>query len=200
MTLFLRRGLLGALAVAALLLAGPASAHHLMGFFHLEPTPLSGLISGMMHPILGPDHLLFLLAIGLVGLHRPRAWVVALLACGLVGAGLGLVVPGVAAVEPLVALSLVCTGLVLAGKLPAAVLIPSVALHGYALSGSVIGWEPTPIACYLIGLLISQAALLTLGLTLVQRWGQQLSNSARSTLTGLLIGIGLAFTWTAVIP
>ena len=200
MTLFLRRGLLGALACAALLLAGPASAHHLMGFFHLEPTPLSGLISGLMHPILGPDHLLFLLAIGLVGLQRPRTWVVALLACGLLGAGLGLVTPGLAAVEPLVALSLVGTGLVLAGRLPAAVLVPSIALHGYALSGSVIGWEATPIAFYLIGLLISQAGLLTLGLTLVNRWGRQLSSSARSTLTGLLIGIGLAFTWSSVIP
>jgi len=35
-------------------------------------------------------------------------------------------------------------------------LLPAFALHGYVLSASVIGWEPTPVAAYLLGLLISQ--------------------------------------------
>ncbi|NBP98458.1 MAG: hypothetical protein EBU51_02525, partial [Synechococcaceae bacterium WB6_3A_227] len=39
----------------------PVFAHHLMGFFHMEPSPASGLLSGLLHPALGPDHLLFLL-------------------------------------------------------------------------------------------------------------------------------------------
>jgi len=47
--------------------AAPASAHHLMELFHLNKvTPLAGLLSGIGHPLLGPDHLLFLLALGLV--------------------------------------------------------------------------------------------------------------------------------------
>ncbi|NDF00541.1 MAG: urease accessory protein UreJ, partial [Verrucomicrobia bacterium] len=54
------------LGAAALLLPAPASAHHAMAFLHMQPGPLAGIVSGLMHPVLGPDHLLFLLAIGLV--------------------------------------------------------------------------------------------------------------------------------------
>ena len=36
-------------------------------------TPLQGLLSGIGHPLLGPDHLLFLLAIAFIGLARPRS-------------------------------------------------------------------------------------------------------------------------------
>jgi len=186
--------------VLPLLLAAPASAHHLMGLFHLKPSPLSGLLSGLAHPILGPDHLLFLLAIGLVGIVRPFRWVLGLLACGLVGNALGLALPGFSWIEPLVALSVTLTGLVLAGRLPAAVLAPAFVLHGYALSGSVLGWEPTPIGFYLLGLLLSQTALLAVALTVVRRWGRQASSGALSLTAGLLMGIGLAFTWSALIP
>lgn len=188
------------LAAVALLLPAPASAHHLMGLFHMQPGPISGLVSGLMHPILGPDHLVFLLAIGLVALNRRAGWIVGLLLAGLVGAGLGLALPGFAAVEPMVALSLVATGLVLLGRLPAAVLVPAFALHGYALSASVIGWEPTPIAFYLIGLLIGQSLMLLLSLTAVSRWRKTASAASLRLVAGLLLGLGLAFTWSAVIP
>jgi hydrogenase/urease accessory protein HupE len=67
-------------AALSLLAAAPASAHHLMEAFQLTPSPLSGLLSGLGHPLLGPDHLLFLLALGLVGLQRPTRWVLGLLA------------------------------------------------------------------------------------------------------------------------
>lgn len=191
---------LSAAPLLALLLAAPASAHHLMGFLHLKPGPISGLISGVMHPILGPDHLLFLLAIGLVGTRHRFRWVAGLLACGLLGAALGLALPGLGVVEPLVALSLVLVGLVLTGRLPAPVLVPAFLLHGYALSGSVIGWEPTPIAFYLMGLLLGQTLLLGLALTLVRRWGQHAAAASRTLVAGLLMGIGLAFAWAQVVP
>jgi urease accessory protein len=188
------------LLVLPLLLAAPASAHHLMGFFHMQPGPVSGLISGLMHPILGPDHLLFLLAIGLVGIVRPFRWVLALLGCGLIGNALGLALPGLMGVEPLVALSVAFTGLVLARRLPAGVLVPAFLLHGYALSSSVIGWEPTPIAFYLLGLVVSQSLLLAVALTVVRRWRRRASSGAISLTAGLLLGIGLAFTWSALVP
>ena len=67
-----------------LLAAAPASAHHLMELFHQQqPTPLAGLLSGLGHPLLGPDHLLFLLALALVGLQRSSRWMLGLLAVGL---------------------------------------------------------------------------------------------------------------------
>ena len=74
-----------AVAALPLLLAAPASAHHLMDLTGMKPGVLTGLLSGLAHPILGPDHLLFLLAIGLVGIVHPFRWVLALLGCGLVG-------------------------------------------------------------------------------------------------------------------
>ena len=73
-------------------------------------------------------------------------------------------------------------------------------LHGYALSASVIGWEPTPIAFYLVGLLISQAALLLVSLTAIRRWAQAAAPQALNLTYGLLMGIGLAFTWSSVVP
>ena len=188
------------LGAAALLLAAPALAHHPMAFLQMQPGPLAGIVSGLMHPVLGPDHLLFLLAIGLVAIKRPLWWAGALLASGLLGSALGLVAPGFSAVEPLVALSVALVGLVLLRRLPAGILVPAFVLHGYALSASVIGWEPTPIAFYLVGLLISQAALLLVSLTAIRRWAQVAAPQALTLTYGLLMGIGLAFTWSSVVP
>ena len=188
-----------AVAALPLLLAAPASAHHLMDLTGMKPGVLTGLLSGLAHPILGPDHLLFLLAIGLVGIVHPFRWVLALLGCGLVGNGLGLALPGVAWIEPLVALSVALTGLVLARRLPPGVLVPAFLLHGYALSGAVLGWEPTPIGFYLVGLLVSQSLLLAVALTAVRSWRRTASSGAVNITAGLLMGIGLAFTWSALV-
>ena len=86
------------------LLATPAAAHHLMETFALKEGPLAGLLSGIGHPLLGPDHLLFLLALGLVGLVQRLRWVLALLAVGLTATGLGLLLPNLPGAEALVAL------------------------------------------------------------------------------------------------
>ena len=44
-----------------------------------------GLISGLGYPLLAPDHLLFLLALGLVGFSRPRRSLLPMLIVGLGG-------------------------------------------------------------------------------------------------------------------
>ena len=198
----LRLGAALPLGAAALLLfaATPASAHHLMGLLQLPPSPLSGLVSGLAHPLFGPDHLLFLLALGLVGLQKRLSWMIGLLATGLAGSVLGLALPGIPLAEPLVALSLVVVGLVLLQRLPALLLVPAFALHGYVLSAAVIGWEQSPIAFYLVGLLISQGLLLTAALTLVRRWGTGLSASQLRLTAGILIGVGSSFAWSALVP
>lgn len=176
-----------------------ASAHHLMGLFAIKPGPLSGLLSGLGHPVLGPDHLLFLLALGLVALKQRFRWVIALVAIALVAAVLGVWHPGLPGVSVLVPLSLVLVGLVSLDRLPAWLLLPAAALHGYALSEAVLGWEPAPVAFYLIGLLISQSLLLLLAVTLVRRWAERLGMQQRWLGAGLLIGLGLAFTWTGLV-
>jgi len=188
-----RFGLLAALLPLA---AAPALAHHPMESMGLEPSALSGLISGLAHPLLGPDHLLFLLVLGLVGWQRSLRSAITLLAVGLAGSALGLIWPGLPGAEALVSLSLVLEGLVLSGRVPAVLLVPAFALHGYVLSGSVLGWETTPIAFYLLGLLVSQALLLAVSLKLV---GRALDPQQRLWLAGALVGVGAAFTWSSLI-
>ncbi|QCH16118.1 hydantoin utilization protein A [Synechococcus sp. CB0101] len=182
----------------ALLVAGPALAHHPMEGMQLVPSAFTGLISGLAHPLLGPDHLLFLVALALVGLQRSGRWMITLLAVGLAGSSLGLIWPGLPAAELLVSLTLVVEGLVVLGRLPQGLLLPAFALHGYVLSGSVIGWESTPIATYLLGLLLSQGALL-LALLSLRGVAQQLNVQTRTLLAGTLIGIGAAFSWTTLV-
>ena len=185
-----------AVAGLALLSAAPASAHHLMELFHQDqPTVLAGLLSGLGHPLLGPDHLLFLLSLGLVGLQRSSRWIVGLLAVGLLGSAIGLVLPALPGAEVLVALTLVVVGLVITGRLSERLLVPCFALHGYVLSASVIGWEPSPIGAYLVGLLLSQSALLILSLAGLRRLAVRLEPSTLKLLAGVLIGAGAAFGW-----
>ena len=184
-----------------LLSAAPASAHHLMELFHQQqPSPLAGLLSGLGHPLLGPDHLLFLLALALVGLQRSSRWMLSLLAVGLLGSLVGLMSPQLPGAELLVALTLVVEGLVVVGRLPAALLVPSFALHGYVLSAAVIGWEPTAIGAYLVGLLLSQGTLLLLSLGVMRQTAMALAPSTRLLLAGSLMGIGAAFSWSLLVP
>ena len=67
-------------------LADPALAHHPFGMgVSSELSAWQALFSGVGHPLLGPDHLLFMLGIALVGLKRTKNWVLPLLAVGLGG-------------------------------------------------------------------------------------------------------------------
>lgn len=191
---------LGLLATPALvaLAASPALAHHPFGMEEGQQlSPWMGLVSGIGHPLLGPDHLLFLVAIGFVGLLRPAVWIVPLLATGLLGSAMSLMVPpsaGLAAgAELLASLSLVVAGLVALRRLPAATLLPAIAVHGYVLGGMVVGAEPTPLAAYLLGLLLSQAALLLVACRLCRWLRGHLPGSGRLVLGGVWIGLGSAF-------
>ncbi|MET0472193.1 MAG: HupE/UreJ family protein, partial [Xanthobacteraceae bacterium] len=49
--------------VPLLLMTESASAHHVMGG-RTPTTFVEGFLSGLGHPVIGPDHLAFLLAIG----------------------------------------------------------------------------------------------------------------------------------------
>jgi len=191
MTKLLKGASSGAAVVALLGLAvAPAQAHHAMDLFHLQPTPVNGLVSGLLHPVLGPDHLLFLLALSLVGLRQRVSWMLGLLVVGLLGSWAGLVLPGLPGAEPMVALSLAVVALVLLGRLPAALLLPAFALHGYVLSASVLGWSTMPVAGYLLGLAISQGLLLFASLQLLARFAASLAPRTRRWLALALVGAG----------
>lgn len=187
------------LAASALALAAPAQAHHAMEILQLPITPLNGLLSGLAHPVIGPDHLLFLLALSLVGLRSRAKWMLGLLAVGLLGSVVGLVLPGLPGAELLVALSLAAEALVVLGRLPVPVLIPAMALHGYVLSGSVLGWTSMPLGTYLLGLLLSQGALLVLALAVLQNAATSLRPVVRRVLAAVLIGLSAAGSLAALL-
>jgi urease accessory protein len=193
------------IAVAAALQPGPALAHHPFGMAEgTDLSPWMGFVSGIGHPLLGPDHLLFLLAIGFVGLRRPLGWVLPLLAAGLLGSAVAQVIPLGESLstlaEALVSLSLVLAGLVALAKVPPALLLPAIALHGYLLGGTVVGAEPTPLVTYFLGLLIGQGALLLAVTAGSRALLSSLQESGRRLLAGIWIGIGGAFAWTILIP
>lgn len=192
--------LLALIPASLLLLAPAAKAHHLMDLVHLQPTPLTGFLSGLAHPVIGPDHLLFLLALSLVGLRHRSRWMLALLGTGLAGSLLGLFVPGLPGVEALVAATLLLEAMVLLASWPVGLLLPAIALHGYALSGSVLGWTQGPLLTYLLGLFLAEAALLFLALTVLRRLAQPGGEGLRRLLGGVLIGCGAAWTWSALVP
>ncbi|MFN7678085.1 MAG: HupE/UreJ family protein [Cyanobacteriota bacterium] len=191
---------IAALVLPALVLASlPAQAHHLMDLTGLPPSPLAGLLSGLAHPVLGPDHLLFLCALSLVGLQRRALWMLALLATGLLGSLAGLLRPGLPFAEAAVAFSLVVVGLVWVRQWPKGLLLPAFALHGYVLSDAVLGWNQAPVALYGLGLFLSQGALLVVALTPLRALVERLSPQRRSLLCAGLIGCGVAWTWSALV-
>jgi len=197
----LLRRLSPALLIPVLLLLAPsgAQAHHLIEFLQERPTPLLGLMSGLAHPVIGPDHLLFLLALSMVGWRQRSVWMLALLVVGLAGSGMGLLLPGLPAAEALVAFTLVVVGLVLLGRLHPLVLLPAFAMHGYVLSATVLGWNAAPIGSYLLGLLISQGLLLLLALGGLRTFAASLSNGTVRILAAALLGCGAAWTWSALV-
>jgi len=151
-----------------LLLAGVGSvaAHHPMG--GVTPSTFTeGFLSGIGHPVIGIDHLAFIIAIGI--------------AAGFVGGGFGIIAGFIAAsslgvlahvielnvplVEPLVAVSVIVAGAALAIGVAATrggwLLLAIIAglFHGYAFGESIVGAERSVIGAYLIGLAIVEAAI-----------------------------------------
>lgn len=200
----LSRVVLLVMGYVAALAATPGWAHH--PFEGIDPQDinlLQGLVSGLGHPVLGVDHLVFLLAIVVITALTTRQWVLPLLAAGLAGSGLAVTagaVPGPGlglALELVVSLSLVAAGLVQAGWLSAWVLLPLMGVHGFLLGEPMIGAEPTPLLAYGLGLLLSQGALLLLVTSLLARSRSILAllRRLRMATTTLLVAMGVI--WSA---
>lgn len=185
-------------------LANPALAHHPFGMGESsELSAWQALLSGIGHPLLGPDHLLFMLGIALVGLKKTKKWVLPLLAIGLAGSAFVQLqpLPDLLApwAEALVSLSLAIEGLIVLNLLSPKLLVPMFALHGYLLGSTIVGAEPSPLIGYFLGLLLSQVALLLLVTTTSQRIINWLGANGRLLTAGIWIGIGSAFSWVALV-
>lgn len=181
-----------------------ALAHHPFGMGDSSQlSTLQGFTSGIGHPLLGPDHLLFILAIACVGLRRPKKWVLPLISIGLGGSALAQLQPLPDLLMPwaetLVSLSLAIEGLIVLNYLSSKWLLPMFALHGYLLGTTIIGAEPTPLIGYFLGLLLAQGALLLLVTEVSKRIITWLGKNGLILNAGILIGTGLAFSWVTVV-
>ena len=166
-------------------------------------TAWQGLLSGVGHPLLGPDHLLFLLAIAFIGLRRPMAWVIPLLVIGLGGSLLSQFIPLSDAIAPwaeaLVSLSLAAEGLIALSVLSPLWLCPLIALHGFLLGSTIVGAEASPLLTYFLGLLLGQGALLLLVASWSKGLLERLGAQGQRLGAGIWMGIGMAFAWVALI-
>jgi urease accessory protein len=159
------------LLVMGLAASHPALAHHPMGGT-VPATFWQGLLSGIGHPVIEPDHLLFLLGAAVaVAVARVPARRAALLlpAYALAGAaGTAVHAPGfeIPWAELGIAASLLGIAAALwLQRLPGLMLAVACALaagfvHGYAYGEAVIGAETTPLLAYLAGLALIQTGLL----------------------------------------
>jgi urease accessory protein len=194
------------LAVTGLVLtAGNASAHHVMGG-RMPSTFTEGLLSGLGHPVIGADHLAFLVGLGIavgiggLSLLSPLLFLVAM-ACGVAAHAAAINIPGA---ELIVALSVLAAGAILAtGRLIhaswwAALFIVAGFFHGYAYGESIYGAESTPLVAYLAGLVAIQAVL-TVGVALVTRtlWRSKLGPRLAGAAIG---GVGFAVLIAQIIP
>lgn len=160
---FSRLGLAVACLVAA---SGPSAAHHPMG--GATPTTfMEGFLSGIGHPVIGIDHLAFIIAIGIAAtfVSGGFAIIAAFIAASTVGVLTHVAELNVPMVEPLVAASVVVAGAALATGFARAqagwIALAAIAglLHGYAFGETAVGAERNVIGAYLIGLAIVQAAI-----------------------------------------
>jgi urease accessory protein len=195
------------LAAPFFLVTAPAAAHHVMGG-NVPTTLLEGLLSGLGHPVIGPEHLGFLIAVALVvgacglSLALPAVFVAAMAAgVALHAGGIGFPPTGI-----MVALSTLLAGFLLArGRaIPpaawAALFAIAGVFHGYAFGESIYGAETTPLGAYLVGLIVVQGAL-TIGVALVvRRIGARMSELMPRLAGAAVLGVGFAALIGQLIP
>ncbi|MGE3919218.1 MAG: HupE/UreJ family protein, partial [Hyphomicrobiaceae bacterium] len=161
-----RYGTLAMALAAALAGTSPALAHHMMDG-KVPVTFVQGLMSGLAHPVIGPDHLAFLAAIGIAAAIVPAgarlilAFIAASTAGVLAHAG-ALDVPfaeALVASSVVVAGALVTTGRGAGAGLWLAVAVLAGVVHGYAFGESIVGADRPVLGAYLLGLALVSAAV-----------------------------------------
>ena len=193
--------------VAGLFLAAePALAHHVMGG-RMPATFGEGFLSGLGHPVIGLDHFAAVVAVGcLAAAHRAGA----VLALGFVAAMMlgvaahlgGATVPGA---ELLVALTVVGLGVAVVRTPPlpvaaaVALFVAAGLVHGYAFGESIYGAERAPLAAYLLGLAVIQAAIALAALNVTLALVRRGPTPVRLIGAGVA-GIGLAFLMQNIAP
>jgi urease accessory protein len=186
-----------AVVIALLCVAEPALAHHVMG----GQTPTSfiqGLLSGLGHPVIGPDHLAAVIAVGCLAAAHPRGalLIIGYVAAMMIGAAAHIGEATVAGAEIFVALSVIALGLLLLLDRPLRLDI-AIALfafaglvNGYALGESIAGAEPAPLYGYFVGLALIQSAIALAVMGMVPMLTARKPMASR-LVGGLVLGVGV---------
>lgn len=191
-----------ALALALVVLCAPASAHA-----HLVSTRFGQLYGGLLHALLGLEHVLVWIGLGLLGgfqaTHVARWLVLVLPASVAAGAVLGGMLPPVAAFSQINLLSIVAVGalVVLALELPAAAFVSLSVLiglcHGFANGAPELAAEEQLL--YVTGATLAAYVLVTPVAALARRvqdrarWGGTALRAAGSWVVAIGV-VSVAFT------
>jgi urease accessory protein len=192
-----------ALAAAMILTTtGAALAHHPLG--GMTPTSITeGFLSGLGHPVIGFDHLAFVIAVGLIAaFHRNRVVMPAAFVTGTIGGAAltlaavtlpvaELVITGSVIVGGAVAMRGRVTDLRLAGGLAAGAGL----FHGWAYGATIIGAEPTPILAYLAGFgLVQMAIAIGVAMLVHNVWKAVDAEALQPRLAGAVVaGVGVTY-------
>ena len=194
-------GRAGAALIALSLAPAEALAHHAMDG-QLPVTALQGLVTGLAHPVIGLDHLAFVVAVGLTAALLGRIVALPLAFVGGTLAGCVVHLAGITlpAAEIVIAATVVGMGLLVAtGRtLPPAVLLAFTAaaglFHGWAYGEGIFGAEQSPLGAYLAGFTLIQAAI-AVGTALAARTLLASPAADRSFVRiagAVVLGIGIA--------
>ncbi|MFV0295975.1 MAG: HupE/UreJ family protein [Hyphomicrobiaceae bacterium] len=187
----------GLALLALAIVTSPAYAHHMMGGV-LPSTFMQGLMSGLGHPVIGPDHFAFILAIGIAVAFLPAG--LALIATFIVASTAGVLVHlgqfNIPYVEALVAVSLIVAATMLmlsrtrvSGPWIALACVAGL-VHGYAFGESIVGAEREVLGAYLLGLALITAAVAMAVMALTQRLASANALSPNIVrISGAAIGI-----------
>ena len=186
-----------------LLNTAPALAHHPNGS-EVPSNFIEGFLSGIGHPVIGIDHLVFTIAIGLLaalssrlGMIIPTAFIVATA----LGTVIHLQSVDLPAAELFISASVLLMGIFLAKEkqvnptLVAALSALAGIFHGYAYGESIVGAETTALGAYLLGFCLIQLGISAIAFYLGKRIIAQPHKSAiLLRFAGFTIcGIGFAF-------
>lgn len=194
---------LAVLVVAGVFLLAPAAlAHH--PFDAATPAnAMQGFLSGLGHPVIGLDHLAFVIAAGLLAAVMGQGWAIptGFVLASLAGTGLHLLGLTLPAPEFLISASvLIFGGLLALKRQPSIAIVVALAglagiFHGYAYGEAIVGADMAPLLAYLLGFAAIQWAIAIAAYGIAQQTKAQSENAAITLrFAGFtLVGVGAAF-------
>lgn len=184
-SIFIRSAFVGALIIAALMQNGVWQSH--------------SFTLGVAHPLLGVDHILVMIAVGLwaVLVGGRAIWVLpmtflATMLAGFAAANVGLDIP---LVEPVISSSIIAVGLLVALAVKAPVWLGALITAVFAIfHGHAHGTEAAAVslASYAIGFTLATATLHAIGVGLGIFAAESIRRFALRTMGGITALIGLA--------